>query len=447
MLSGSVNKLKTISTNVCRLLLGVTFILSGYVKAIDPLGTQYKIEDYLEALAWQGMVPDWMTLGVSVVLSALEFCLGVFILLAIRRRVVSKITLVFMAIMTVVTLWLAIANPISDCGCFGDAIKLSNTETLLKNIVLLGCAIVTAIWPTRMWRFISRSNQWIVFNYTIFFIIVSSLYCLYKLPLFDFRPYHVGANIQQGMVIPEGAEQPTFETTFLLKKNGVTKEFTLDNYPDSTWTFVDSKTIQTAQGYVPPIHDFSIQTQQGDDLTQEVLNDTSYTFLLISPHLEYADDSNFGDIDRIYEYAQTYNYPFYCLTSSTDSHIKRWQNLTGAEYPFYMTDETTLKTIIRSNPGLLLLKKGTIIRKWSHNDLPKEADMQRPLNEEVIGQMPANSVPTRITEIFLWFILPLMLLTIADRLWAWSKWLKFKKKKEERYQKKEKDNKSTLKKE
>lgn len=447
MLSGSVNKLKTISTNVCRLLLGVTFILSGYVKAIDPLGTQYKIEDYLEALAWQGMVPDWMTLGASVVLSASEFCLGVFILLAIRRRVVSKITLVFMAIMTVVTLWLAIANPISDCGCFGDAIKLSNTETLLKNIVLLGCAIVTAIWPTRMWRFISRSNQWIVFNYTIFFIIMSSLYCLYKLPLFDFRPYHVGANIQQGMVIPEGAEQPKFETTFLLKKNGVTKEFTLDNYPDSTWTFVDSKTIQTAQGYVPPIHDFSIQTQQGDDLTQEVLNDTSYTFLLISPHLEYADDSNFGDIDRIYEYAQTYNYPFYCLTSSTEPHIKRWQDLTGAEYPFYMTDETTLKTIIRSNPGLLLLKKGTIIRKWSHNDLPKEADMQRPLNEEVIGQVPANSVPTRITEIFLWFILPLMLLTIADRLWAWSRWLKFKKKKEERYQKKEKDNKSTLKKE
>lgn len=323
MLSGSVNKFKTISTNVCRLLLGVTFILSGYVKAIDPLGTQYKIEDYLEALAWQGMVPDWMTLGTSIVLSALEFCLGVFILLAIRRRVVSKITLVFMAIMTVVTLWLAIANPISDCGCFGDAIKLSNTETLLKNIVLLGCAIVLAIWPTRMWRFISRPNQWIVFNYTIFFIIVSSLYCLYKLPLFDFRPYHVGANIQQGMVIPEGAEQPKFKTTFLLKKNGVTKEFTLDNYPDSTWTFVDSKTVQTAQGYVPPIHDFSIQTQQGDDLTQEVLNDTSYTFLLISPHLEYADDSNFGDIDRIYEYAQTYNYPFYCLTSSTDSHIKR----------------------------------------------------------------------------------------------------------------------------
>lgn len=432
---------------MCRLLLGATFIASGYVKAIDPLGTQYKIEDYLEALSWQGMVPDWMTLGTSVVLSALEFCLGVFILLAIRRRLISRLVLVFMTTMTMVTLWLAIANPISDCGCFGDAIKLSNTETLLKNVALLACATILAVWPLRMWRFISRPNQWIVFNYTIFFIIASSLYCLYKLPLFDFRPYHIGANIKEGMEIPEDAEQPKFETTFLMKKDGMTKEFTLENYPDSTWEFVDSKTVQTAKGYVPPIHDFSIQDRQGNDLTEQILTDTGYTFLLIAPHLEKASDANFGDIDRIYEYAQAYRYPLYCLTASTDEPIRRWQDLTGAEYPFCTTDETTLKTVIRSNPGLLLLKNGTIIRKWSHNDLPKETDMQRPLEQEEIGQMAENSTPKTITTIFMWFILPLMVLTIADRLWAWSRWVRFKRKKKELYEKKEKENTSTLKKE
>ena len=431
-------------TNVCRLVLAITFIFSGYVKAIDPLGTQYKIQDYLEALSCQGMVPDWITLASSVGLSAIEFSLGVFILLAIRRRLVSKITLTFMAAMTIVTLWLVIVNPISDCGCFGDAIHLSNMETLAKNIVLLGCSIIIALWPLRMWRFISKTNQWIVFNYTILFIIASSLYCLYKLPFFDFRPYHIGANIPKGMEIPENAEQPKFETTFLLKKNGETKEFTLDNYPDSTWEFVDSKTTQLTEGYVPPIHDFSIQTLEGEDLTEEILADSSYTFLLISPHLENASDLNFGNIDRIYEYAQTYDYPFYCLTASTKENIQHWQDLTGAEYPFCRTDETTLKTIIRSNPGLILLKNGIIIRKWSHHNLPQEAELQKPLHLSKIGTIEENSIPKRMMIIFLWFVLPLLLLTVADRLWAWSRWLRFKQKKKELTQEKTEDSISTL---
>ncbi len=433
-LSDSVNKLKTIITNVSRLLLVLTFIVSGYVKAIDPLGTQYKIHDYLEALHWQNLVPDWATLSISIALSALEFSLGIFILLAIRRRLVSKLTLVFMLCMTSVTLWLAIANPISDCGCFGDAVKLTNTQTLLKNIVLSALAAILSIWPLRMWRFISRSNQWIAINYTILFIIASSLYSLYKLPLFDFRPYHIGADIMKGMTIPEGAETPKFETTFLMKKNGVMKEFALENYPDSTWQFVDSKTVQVSQGYVPPIHDFSIQTREGEDLTEQILTRPGYTFLLIAPHLEKASDSNFGDIDRLYEYAQTYGYPLYCLTASTEKSIKEWQDLTGAEYPFCMTDETTLKTIIRSNPGLLLLKEGVVIRKWSHNDLPAESELKQPLEQLPIGQMPQDSIPKKIMLVFTWFVLPLMLLTIADRLWAWSQWIRLRKYRKKQYQ-------------
>lgn len=418
------------------MILAITFILSGYVKAIDPLGTQYKIQDYLEALSCSGIIADWITLSLSVALSALEFCIGVFILLAIRRRLVSRIALSLMVIMTLITIWLVIANPISDCGCFGDAIKLTNTQSLLKNIILLLCAIALTLSPLRMWRFISKSNQWIVINYTIIFIFASSLYCLYKLPLFDFRPYHIGMNIRQGMQIPQNAEQPKFKTTFLMKKNGITKEFSVDNYPDSTWQFVDSKTVQISKGYVPPIHDFCIETRNGDDITDQVLNDTSYTFLLIAPHLEKASDLNFGDIDQIYEYAQTFHYPLYCLTASTDEHIKQWQNLTGAEYPFCRTDETTLKTIIRSNPGLLLIKNGTILKKWSHNDLPQKEDLQKPLPQSPLGQMQTYSIPKKISIIFMWFVLPLLLLTIADRLWAWSKWIRFKKKKKQLYKEK-----------
>ncbi len=429
-LSSSVkNKIVYIIVNLCRLVLALTLILSGFVKAIDPLGTQYKIQDYLNALSLSDIAPDWMTLGTSVLLSALEFSLGVFLLFAIHRRLASRVTLVLMAVMTVISLWLWIANPVSDCGCFGDAIHLTNGETLLKNVVLLLAAIVVSRYALRMVRFISKTNQWIVINYTVLFIIATSVYCLYNLPIFDFRPYHVGADIRKGMEIPEGAEQPQFETTFIMEKDGVRKEFSLDNYPDSTWTFIDSKTVTISEGYQPPIHDFSIERMDtGDDITEEVLSDTSYTFLLVAPFLERASDSNFGDIDQIHEYCLDHGYAFYCLTSSDERGIEQWRNLTGAEYPFCQCDATTLKTIVRSNPGLLLLKNGQVIRKWSHNFLPLSEELTAPLDQLPLGHLPEEQVMRKIVKILLYFALPLVLLTIADRLWAWTRWLRRKKK-------------------
>ena len=417
--------------NLCRIIVAVTFIFSGFVKAIDPIGTQYKLQDYLGAIGMAGILPNWTLLAVAVFLAAIEFCIGIFLLFAIQRRLISKLTVAFMAFMTMVTVWIVVADPVKDCGCFGDALHLTNTETLIKNIVLLVCSLVIMYRPLAMFRFVSKSNQWIVTNYTIVFILVSSGLSLYYLPIFDFRPYHIGVNIPRGMEIPKGAKLPQFKTTFIMEKNGQRKEFTLDNYPDDSWKFIDSKTVQTSEGYIPPIHDFSItDNKTGLDLTNSVLSHKGYTFLLIAPHLETADDSNFGDIDRLYEYAQSYDIPFYCLTASTTKAIKRWIDLTGAEYPFCITDEAVLKTIIRSNPGLLLLKDGTIINKWSHNNLPNEAKLSRPISQSSLGKMPKDSVPAKILEIVLWFILPLTLLTLADRLWAWSKWVRLKEQKD-----------------
>lgn len=411
--------------NACRFLLGATFVFSGFVKAI---GTQYKLQDYISAVSMGGIVPDIVTLLASVALSALEFSLGVFVLFAIRRHLVSKILVAFMAVMTLITVWIALFNPVKDCGCFGEALRLTNVQTLLKNIVLLAASVVVAWRPLRMYRFLSRSTQWIAINYTILFVLLLSAHCLYHLPLIDFRPYHIGMNIKKGMEIPAGAPQPEFETTFILQKNGVKKEFTLDNYPDSSWQFVDSKTVQTKEGYVPPIHDFSIQKADGDDITDSVLTAKGYIFLLVSPHLEQADDSNFGDIDLLYEYCQERKIPFYCLTASTKKDIDHWADITGAEYPFCFTDETTLKTIIRSNPGLLLLKDGTIIRKWSHNDLPSSSSLNAPLSKLSIGAMPSTSLGETIMKVVLLFFIPLIILVFADRTWAWTKYLRRKRK-------------------
>ena len=422
-----MQKLRITAVNVCRFVLAATFIFSGYVKAIDPLGTLYKLRDYAAAMSLNGLLPDWMLVGVAIALGALEFALGVFMLFAVRRHVVSRITLAFMTAMTVLTLWIFVAAPVKDCGCFGDALKLTNGETLLKNIVLIACAALVAWRPADMARFISRSNQWIVRYYTVAYIVITSVYCLYTLPIFDFRPYHVGMNIKQGMEIPEGAEQPEFESTFLLRKNGETREFTLDNYPDSTWEYVDTRTVQTKKGYEPPIHDFALTScDTGEDITEQVLTKKGYTFLLVSPRLAVADDSNFGDIDQIYEYAEENGADFYCVTASANDEIERWRDLTGAEYQFCNADETTLKTMIRSNPGLMLLKDGTIIGKWSHNALPQTDDLTAPLQQLAIGKAQNDSTTKRLLIVLLTFFLPLSALTLADRLWAWSKWIRNK---------------------
>ena len=422
-----MRNIRIAAVNICRFILAVTFIFSGYVKAIDPLGTLYKLKDYAAAMALNDILPDWALVIVAIALGALEFSLGVFMLFAVRRHMVSKLTLALMSVMTALTVWIYIADPVKDCGCFGDALKLTNGETLLKNIVLIACATLVAWRPVDMARFISRTNQWIVRYYTITYIVVTSVYCLYTLPIFDFRPYRVGTNIKQGMEIPEGAEQPEFESTFILRKNGVTREFTLDNSPDSTWEYVDTKTVQTKKGYEPPIHDFAITTNDtGEDITEQVLTKKGYTFLLVSPRLAVADDSNFGDIDQIYEYAEENGVDFFCLTASTNEDIERWRELTGAEYTFCNADETTLKTMIRSNPGLILLKDGTIIGKWSHNALPQTDDLTAPLEQLPIGKAQNDSTPERLLIVLLTFFVPLMALTIADRLWAWTKWIRNK---------------------
>ena len=275
--------MRKIAVNVCRLVLAVAFILSGFVKAVDPLGTQYKIHDYLVAWGLADVVPDFLTLSVSVVQSSAEFFLGICLLFAIRRRLVSLIVMILMVVMTLLTLWLAIANPISDCGCFGDALVLTNWQTFWKNVVLLAAAVVVWRYPLDMGRIISRSNQWIVMNYSAFFILVIIAgRSLYTLPQFDFRPYHIGTNLREG------------------------------------WQrMIDGEDSPYAEFFIEDI-------DEGEDITEQVLNDEGYTFLLVSPHLEQADDSQLDGLNRIYEYSQDNGYPFYCLTASSQRGITRW---------------------------------------------------------------------------------------------------------------------------
>lgn len=419
--------------NFCRFLLAVVFTFSGFVKANDPLGTVYKIEDYLEAWGMIGLVPDVLVYLAAMLMGLVEFTLGIYLLFGIRRRIASSVVLMLMAVMTPLTLWLAVANPISDCGCFGDAIVLTNWETFGKNIVLLIAAVSVFRWRKCIIGLVTNKVDWLIALYSTVFIVVYTLFCISRLPVFDFRPYHIGTDIRKGMEIPEGKKPTTYETTFIYAKDGVEKEFTLDNFPssDSTWVFVDSRTRVKEKGYEPPIHDFSIVSQEdGVDLTDQVLDDDNYTFLLVASQLSVADDSNIDLINEVFDYSVEHGYRFLCVTASSDEDIAIWQETTGAEYPFALMDDITLKTMIRSNPGLMLLKKGVVINKWSDGALPDEYQLYAPLNDLPIGQLNRKTVTHKIVEVVVWFVVPLLLLTLCDL--AWLRYRNRKVKKEEK---------------
>ena len=407
--------IRAVVVNLCRFVLGGTFIFSGFVKAIDPLGSFYKIQDYLVAFGMGEWFPSYAMLFFAILLSAIEFCIGIFLFMGIRRHLASSLALLLMCVMTPLTLYLAIADPVSDCGCFGDAVVLTNWQTFGKNVFLIFAAIVVFRERKQLIRFVTLKVEWMVSLYTILYIFVLSFGCLKDLPILDFRPYRVGINIVEGMEVPEGAEPSIFETRFVLEKDGNRQEFGLEDYPDSTWTFIEARTILKKKGYEPPIHDFSLlEVETGEDITERVLSDDGYTFLLIAHRIEEADDSNIDLVNEVYDYCVEYGYTFYGVTSSSEEEIEYWCDRTGAEYPFCQMDDITLKTIVRSNPGLLLLKHGTILNKWSNNRLPDEYDLTDSLDKLELGQQKDVDDWRTIGYVVLWFVVPLMLIVALD---------------------------------
>jgi len=411
------NRILNVWVNLCRFVLGIIFVFSGFVKAVDPLGSSYKIKDYAEAFGLSSLVPGFLPLLLAIFLGTLEFSIGGFLFFGIRKKTSTTLALLMMLAMTPLTFYLAIKNPVSDCGCFGDALVLTNWQTFGKNVVLLVAAISCFKWKDRVVRLVSEKSQWLIALYTVFFGLILSVYCYRNLPILDFRPYRIGTSIPQGMVVPKGAKKSVYENSFTLEKNGIRKEFSLENYPDSTWRFIDSRTILKEKGYEPPIHDFSItEVETGEDITDQVLSNKGYTFLLIAHRIEEADDNDIDLINEIYDYCVENGYAFYCLTSSLDSQIGQWRDKTGAEYPFGFTDDVTLKTIIRSNPGLVLIKNGVILNKWHHSNLPDEYALSRKLDKIELGkQKPVNDAHTVILVV-LWYLIPLLLVLGLDIL-------------------------------
>lgn len=371
---------------ISRILVGLVFTFSGFVKAVDPMGSTFKFKDYFSAFHLEMLAP--MALTLAIVLSTLEFVVGVALLFNARTRIASWGALLFMAIFTPLTLVLALTNPVTDCGCFGDALILTNWETFGKNIVLMFLTLVIFKHSKKMVLASSVKEQLLLLSCAILFSVGISINGLSHLPLIDFRPYHVGANIEEGMKIPPGAPSDQYKSIFIYKKNGVSKEFDESNYPwqDSTWKFVDAKQIKTKEGYHPPIHDFSISNDAQGDITDLILKDKGYTFIVVSRNLEELDPKYQKQINELASFCQVQGYGFIGLTASMENQIKTFKEVHNIPFTFYNTDEIQLKTIIRANPGLILLQQGTILEKWHPNDLPEVEQLQRNLTALSLSQ-------------------------------------------------------------
>jgi hypothetical protein len=410
------NKVWKVWVNICRFLCAFTFIFSGFVKAVDPIGNSYKIQDYFSFFHLPFFATSTSSLFVAMGLSTFEFWIGAALLFGVRRKSGTFFALAMMVVLTPVTFYLALKNPITDCGCFGDALKLTNWDTFYKNVILLVATLSLYIGRKDIIPFLSEKLHWICSIYMIAYPVILGIYCFVNLPILDFRPYKIGTNICKAMSIPENAKRSVYKTEFILEKNGVQRTFSLENYPDSTWMFVDSKNTLVEKGYEPLISDFSLENSKGEDVTQKILSDKNYTFLLIAYHLEEADDDDLDLINSLYDYCREHNYAFYCVTSSGSNYVSQWQDRTGAEYPFLISDEIPLKTMVRSNPGLMLIRGGVIINKWNHNDIPDMSDEKNILSKMSIGHLqPVNDHMT-IVQCIAWFFIPFIVLIWLDLL-------------------------------
>ena len=364
---------RNIALQIGRILFGAVFVFSGFVKAIDPLGSTYKIEDYLHHFGgFMESMADY-AFPLAIALSTLELIIGLNMIFRIHIDLTNVLALIFMLIMTPLTLYIAIKNPVTDCGCFGDALIISNWATFSKNIVLLAIAILMIIYNYKFHPFLTNRFQFLVFFVFIAAGISLSLFSYRHLPMIDFLPYKVGVNIPKAMKIPDNAPSDVYETTFIYQKNGEQKEFTLENYPkgDPSWIFVDQKSVLISKGYKAPIHDFSIMNEQFDDITKEVLNYSGNTYLLICYDINETSVDGAMKAEQIYQKVKKEGIKFYALTASSDDDIRKFTDKTGVTYPFWKTDMTALKTVIRANPGLVLLKSGTVEGKWNWRDFDK----------------------------------------------------------------------------
>lgn len=358
--------------NISRILVALVFIFSGFVKGVDPLGTAYRIEDYFIAY---GM--DWanpLSLFLTIFLCALEFTLGMALLLNLRIKLISWPLWLLMIFFTILTFFDAIYNPVPDCGCFGDALKLTNWETFYKNIVLIILVGIIFFYRKKFHSiFLPRIDHIAIMSIFAGFTIFS-VYQYRHLPWIDFLGWKTGTDL-----VSDNPGEAKIYLTYRNKITGEEKEYLSPDYPwnDSTWVaeweFADQRIDDSG---VIRGHSLKIYDTTGNDFTETFINNPGYQFLVVSYNLGAASRKGFGKIDKLYGDIYHDGHSLIVLTGSLEDEIQSFRQGLHPELEFYQADDVELKMMIRANPGLILLKDGVVLGKWHYRDLPDYIELK-----------------------------------------------------------------------
>lgn len=402
-----------------KIVLGLTFLFSGFVKSVDVYGTTFKIVDYFHAFHLDIFQPLSKLLAFGIV--GLEFLLGILIIIGIYAKVVSKLVISIVFFMMLLTLYIALFNNVEDCGCFGDVLILSNWVTFFKNVVLLIFAFMFVIYHRLVTPLFSIKIRKYVLRYSFIYISGILLYNYIYEPLFDFRPYHVGAKL---MPFDSINKKNKDQVSLIYRKDGEEKVFTPETAPwqNGEWTYVETRINSLSIENTKSIADFSIQNIRFDkenkptiiDITDKVLLDFEYSFFLLIPDLSILSDIQYDTINKIALYAGNNKYKVYCLTASTKNEILQFKEHLNPEIMICLADNRLINTIVRASPGLMIMKKGLIVAKWSRWSFPFDLHLGCNMNELITSSPSSVRIGPIILAVLL-LLLPMMVFKIKDK--------------------------------
>lgn len=356
---------------IFRIIVGVLFIFSGLIKANDPLGLSYKMDEFFEVLHLHFMIP--FSLALSLIMNAFEIIAGFAVLIGYRMRLFSILLLLLIIFFTFLTGFALFSGLIRECGCFGDCIKLTAGQSFWKDIILLVMILVITIYHKRIQPLFSPKVNNAVMIFAVLFPVAVQWYALSHLPIVDCLPYKVGNNIPEKMKVPPGSTPDVYETVMIYEKDGKQQEFTTENYPwqDTTWVFVDRKDKLVKKGNAEPaIKDFILNDFNGNNMNSGVLNEPLPMYLFLVLDVNKAGKGWEEKMKKYQQQAAEGKIVLMGVTSSSQEAVEQFKAQRGIQFEFLQMDGTAIKTAGRSNPCLIVLEKGTIKAKYHHNDIP-----------------------------------------------------------------------------